>query len=225
MFQHIQQYNKELINFLYEINENVDWNDFVNKNFSLPDEKILNRIKSLVWVDKDLEYDTGLQENMNLFQYYTNLLNKYLPIIHKPDCVVYILDFPKNEEDKANIDEFIIDEIKSKLNVLCRLLTHMNIKYELISPSTSTSSTTAATINSQINIVIPTCSIAYKQPNSLFQSFSGIIVADNYYNIYINDYEKELNFFKLSIIQLCKNTETNITEILNQNYGFLKLIK
>lgn len=215
MFQHIQQYDKQIIDFLYEMNENIDWNDFIHKYMTLPDEKILNRIKSLIWVDKDLEYDTNLQQNSKLFLYYTNLLNKYYPIIHTPGITVYIIDFPKNEEDGANVDEFIKDEIRSKLNVLCRILTHMNIQYELIN----------SPVNPDSKIVIPTSSIMYKEPNELFKSFTGIMVADNYYNIYLNEYERELNFFKLSIIQLSKNTEITIPEILKQTYGFLKLKK
>lgn len=195
------------------MNENINWDDFINKNMSLPDEKILNRIKSLIWVDKDLAYDTNLQQNANLFAYYTNLLNKYYPLLHQSDMVVYILAPPSSPNDEcSNIDEFIRDEIESKLNVLCRLLSHMNITYKL-----------TTTITSDMKLVIPTCSIAYKHPDELFKSFTGIMVADNYYNIYLNDYEKELNFFKLSIIQLSKNTEITIPEILKQTYGFLKL--
>ena len=214
MLQHAQQYNKQLINFLYGMNENIDWFDFINKNISLPDEKLLNRVKSLIWVDKDLDYETNLQQNGNLFLYYTNLLNKYYPIIHQQDVVVDILDFPKNDEEKSNVDEFISNEIHNKLNVLCRLLSHMNIQFKL---------TTSIDANSKI--VIPTASIMYKQPDELFKSFNGIMVADNYYNIYLNEFEKELNFFKLSVIQLSKNSEISISEILNQSYGFLKLRK
>lgn len=211
MFQHIQSYRKELVDFLYGINGNIDWNDFINKNMSIPSEKLLSKIKSLIWVDKDLEYDNGMQQNIKLFSYYTILLNKYYKVLSLPDVTVYILNVP---DDKISpLDDFIVDEIKKKLSVLCRLLGLMNIKYQLVT-----------SINNDAKIVIPTASITYKNPNKLFTSFSGILIVDNYYNIYNREEDIELNTFKLSIIQLYKNTEINISEILNQKYGFLKFV-
>ena len=211
MFQHIQSYRKELIDFLYGINGNINWDDFINKNMSISSEKLLSKIKSLIWVDKDLEYDNGMQQNVKLFSYYTSLLNKYYRILSLPSVVVYILNIP---DDKISpLDDFIVNEIKQKLSVLCRLLGLMNIKYQLVT-----------SINDDAKIVIPTASITYKNPNELFKSFSGILVVDNYYNIYKREEDIELNIFKLSIMQLYKNTEIHISEILNQKYGFLKFI-
>lgn len=211
MFQHIQSYRKELVDFLYGINGNINWDDFINKNMSISSEKLLSKIKSLIWVDKDLEYDNGMQQNVKLFSYYTSLLNKYYRILSLPEVVVYVLNI---SDDKISpLDDFIVNEIKQKLSVLCRLLGLMNIKYQLVT-----------SINDDAKIVIPTASITYKNPNELFKSFSGILVVDNYYNIYKRTEDIELNMFKLSIIQLYKNTEINISEILNQKYGFLEFI-
>lgn len=213
MFQHIQQYREQLINFLYEINGNIDWNDFINKNMSIPPNKLLSKIKSLIWIDKDLSYDNGMQQNIKLFSYYTSLLNKYYKIITLPDITVYIINVAEGNDKSTSLDDFIIDEVKQKLNVLCRLLKLMRIKFELVT-----------SLNKDSKIVIPTCSITYNNPNELLKSFSGIMIIDNYYNIYKHEEDKELNFFKLSITQLSKNPEIKIPEIMDQKYGFLKLI-
>ena len=212
MFQHIQQYRTEIINFLTEINGNIDWNDFINKNMSYPDDKILNKIKSLIWVDKDIDYDTGMYYNINLYTYYTNLINKYYPILSQPGIEVQILDFAT--DDKANVDEYIINELRKRLSVLTHIFTYMRIPFKL-----------TTSINPNAKLVFPTCSITYTEPNKLFNSFSGIMAVDDFYNIYVNEYEKELNFFKLSILQLSKNSEISIPDILQQKYGFLKLKK
>ena len=213
MFQHIQNYREQLINFLYEINGNIDWNDFINKNMTIPPDKLLSKIKSLIWIDKDLLYDNGMQQNANLFSYYTILLNKYYKLISLPDSIIYIIDIAEGNDKIESLDNFIFEEVKQKLNVLCRLLKLMRIKFELVT-----------SLNEESKIVIPTCSITYNNPNELFKNFKGLIIVDNYYNIYKHEEDKELNFFKLSIIQLSKNSEIKISEIINQKYGFLKLI-
>lgn len=213
MFQHIQSYRNELIDFLYETNGNIDWNDFINKNMTLSPDKLLSKIKSLVWIDKDLAYDNGMQQNMKLFSYYTSLLNKYYSLISRPESVIHILNVAEGNDKSELLDEFIFEEVKRKLNVLCRLLKLMRVKFELVT-----------SLNKDSKIVIPTCSITYNNPNELFKNFNGIMIVDNYYNIYKHEEDKELNFFKLSIIQLSKNPEIKVSEIIDQKYGFLKLI-
>lgn len=213
MFQHIQSYRNELIDFLYETNGNIDWNDFINKNMTLSPDKLLSKIKSLVWIDKDIEYDNGMQQNIKLFSYYTSLLNKYYKLISQPNTILYVIDIAEGNDKIKSLDEFIIEQIKQKLNVLCRLLKIMKINFKLVT-----------SLDENAKIVIPTCSITYNNPNDLLKSFSGIIIVDNYYNIYRHEEDKELNFFRLSIVQLSKNPEIKISEIVNQKYGFLKLI-
>lgn len=240
MFQYIQNYKDKLINYLTGINENIDWSDFINTNMALPREKFLNKIKSLVWVDKDIEYDNGTKENSNLFLYYTTLLNKYYPLFQSPnnssetEAQIYILDIAEGENRISPLDDFIIDEIRNKLNVLCRLLSSMRIKYKLVSE-----------LDENAKLVIPTGSITYENPNlilnpngsngnsnlnnstSSHSSHSShpsyLLVADDFYNIYTQDDETEFNFLKLSIFQLTKNKEITMSEILNQRYGLIKL--
>lgn len=229
MLTHVQYYRKELIKYLFSINSNIDWDDFINTYMTVEPRKLLHKIKSLIWIDKDLSYDNGMQRNKQLFAYYTNLLNKYYPILHN-ECV-YILDVNggdnvtvnssvdvnSNDDVNSNVDQFIINEIKAKINVLVRLLSIMTIKYKLIS-----SSTLSQTNMSEIKILIPTGSITYSNPNAILDSFSGIMIVDNYFNIYNNEMDIELNFFKLSIYQLSKNTDITTESIINQKYGFLK---
>ena len=229
MLTHVQYYRKELIKYLFSINSNIDWDDFINTYMTVEPRKLLHKIKSLIWIDKDLSYDNGMQRNKQLFSYYTNLLNKYYPILRN-ECV-YILDVNggnnatvnsnvdgnSNDVVNSNVDQFIINEIKVKINVLVRLLSIMTIKYKLIS-----SSALSQTNMSEIKILIPTGSITYSNPNAILDSFSGIMIVDNYFNIYNNEMDIELNFFKLSIYQLSKNTDITTESIINQKYGFLK---
>lgn len=229
MFQHIQNYKDKLINYLTGINENIDWSNFINTNMTLPREKFLNKIKSLVWVDKDIEYDNGTKENSNLFLYYTTLLNKYYPLFQSPsnssdmETQIYILDIAEGENRINPLDDFIIDEIRNKLNVLCRLLSSMRIKYKLVNK-----------LDKNAKLIIPTGSITYENPNLILNSNSNsnsndvstplhLLVADDFYNIYTQDDEIEFNFLKLSIFQLTKNKEITMSEILNQRYGLIKL--
>lgn len=232
MFQHIQNYKDKLINYLTGINENIDWSDFINTNMTLPREKFLNKIKSLVWVDKDIEYDNGTKENSNLFLYYTTLLNKYYSLFQSPknlsetETQIYILDIAEGENRISPLDDFIIDEIRNKLNVLCRLLSSMRIKYKLVNK-----------LDENAKLIIPTGSITYENPNLILNSNSSnsnshsshsshsshLLVADDFYNIYTQDDETEFNFLKLSIFQLTKNKEITMSEILNQRYGLIKL--
>lgn len=227
MLTHVQYYRKELIKYLFSINSNIDWDDFINTYMTVEPRKLLHKIKSLIWIDKDLSYDNGMQRNKQLFAHYTNLLNKYYPVLRN-ECV-YILDVNdggncnsnvdgnSNDVVNSNVDQFIINEIKAKINVLVRLLSIMTIKYKLIS-----SSTLSQTNMSEIKILIPTGSITYPNPNAILDSFSGIMIVDNYFNIYNNEMDIELNFFKLSIHQLSKNIDITTESIINQKYGFLK---
>ena len=90
MLTHVQYYRKELIKYLFSINSNIDWDDFINTYMTVEPRKLLHKIKSLIWIDKDLSYDNGMQRNKQLFSYSTNLLNKYYPILRN-ECVYILL--------------------------------------------------------------------------------------------------------------------------------------
>ena len=212
MFQHMQQYRKQLVNYLLEMNQNIDWDSFINKNMALEPERMLNKIKSLIWVDKNLDYDNNQHHNLKLFNHYTSLLSKYTSILYNENYKLYILDVAPDDKLCSPLDDFIITNIRAKINILTRMLKLMSINFTLIKSS----------IPSDAKIVIPTGSITYKNPNELFASFNGFMIADNYNNFFINESDNELNYFKLSVFQLSKNPDISISEILQQQYGFLK---
>ena len=211
MFQHIQSYKNELVSFLTSMNENIDWETFVNTNMSLDPEKLIGKLKSLLWIDKNLSYDKGLQNNLKNFTRYTTLIHKYWSVLFA-ESTIHIIDI--SDDTAQSLSEFIIEEVKDRISVLCRLFDIMNIKYELIK-----------SVPNDSKILIPTGSITYKNPNSLLTNFKGLMLIDDFYNIYENENENELNYFKLTILQLTKNVDITIPELLSQQYGFLKFTK
>lgn len=203
LFDKLQMIKMNLVTYLTSINENINWVEFLNKYGTYDDAKILKRIRSLTWIDKDYEYmDTT--SNMNYFEYYTNLINKFMPVLKQK---VYIL-LPNNENDL--IDEFI-DELNLKVKVLHRLFDIYGIEYEDIDK-----------VNGNEKIIIPTGSIAFKEPSKMFSGFSGLIIPDDYYNICFNESDELLNKIILTIESMRKSN-LDVDELMKKNYGMLKL--
>lgn len=217
-FTKLQLIHKELAEYLYTLNENIDWNSFLNTYITLAPEKLLKRIKSLIWIDKDID-TTNKSINNTYFEYYTSLINKF--IIPLRTHTIYILSSNSNSDTNAytNIPEEFKIELDTKISVLHRLLNIYNIKYVDINSTNS--------INNEIKILITTCSITY--PSNILNKLCfesnekpKLLIPDDFNNIYTNDNELILNHVKLAIKALCE-TSLSETEILNISYGFLKL--
>lgn len=206
LFSNIQLVKTGLINYLTEINENINWTEFLNKYGNLNDEQILKRIKSLTWIDKDLSYNNE-SLNSSYFRYYTSLINKFIPLFKSNK--IYILGVnPKNDNDI--IDEFLL-EINQKINVIHRLLNIYNIQYEDVT-----------SISGNEKIVLPTGSITFPNPTELFKNFTGLIIPDDFNNICFSDNDDILNNIILRIESVRKS---NIDEkvLMTKKYGMLKI--
>lgn len=206
LFNNIQLIKNDLVKYLSSINENINWSEFLNKYGTLDDERILKRIRSLIWIDKNLDHnETSL--NSTYFQHYTILINKFITLFKKDK--IYILN-PDPENSNDIIDEFLF-EINQKINVIHRLLNIYNIKYEDIT-----------SISGEEKIIIPTGSITFANPTKLFNKFKGLIIPDSFNNICFSEKDEILNNVILRIESMRKS---NIDEktLIAKKYGMLKI--
>lgn len=208
MFAHLQHVKPELISYLTTINENINWTEFLNKFGTLDDERIMKRIRSLVWTDKSINPDLK-SANSEYFDYYTKMINKFLPLLrrHKP----YILTSCESNPHGI-IDEFI-SAVNQKVSVLHRILTLYGITY-----------TDTTSISPDMKVVFPTASITYKDPTSMFSSFKGIVIPDDFNNICFTDKDVTLNTIILHIESI---RASNLDEktLLTKTYGMLEMGK
>ena len=203
LFDNLQQVKVGLIDYLTEVNENVNWTEFLNRYGTLGDEKILKRIRALTWVDKDLSRD----DLPNYFEHYTKLINKFYPLFSKgANKVSILIPDVKNENDV--IDEFMV-ELDQKVSTLHRLLDIYSIPYE-----------DASTITGNEKIVIPTGSVTYKDPTKMFKGFGGLVIPDSFNNICFTKDDAVLNNIILHIESVMKSPLDEKT-LLDKKYGML----
>lgn len=193
----------EVTKFLIGIQPNVDWNEFFNKHIGKTNEQILSRIRALLWVDKNLDYENELL-NTRFFEYYTKLLFKTPDIEDYDICIMKL-------NDKSTLDNYFNKIIAHKIDVLTKLLSLRGLKYRLVEPTEKCS-----------GIMFPTGSLSYDETTLHQNNFIGIMLDDGFHNIYIDDNEKKINNIKLLITSLIK-TQLTIQEILQQNFGLLNL--
>lgn len=231
MLQHYQKYSKEINTFLYSINANIDWVSILNKYSGADDVKLLKHIKSLIWTDKDIDVtDEWLTSNdmlhfnmnrVNTFEYYTKMISKYRTFIELKDLRVHILDIPEecgNKPPSSEIsvrNENITRIVKFKLNVLKTMLRMSGIRYETITQDTPMK---------DVKILIPTASILYKDPDEMMKEFNGLMIPDGLLNIYTSEQNREVCRFKLSVLLLKIDQDSTVEELLNQQYGFIRMI-
>lgn len=210
LFANMNAVKTRLVDYLYSINENINWTDFLNRHGTMSDVRILKRIRSLIWVDKSIEYESVMHSSTNYFKYYISLLFKFVPILYK-DERIYVIP-PKNAQKPSILDEFQID-VESKFSILKRVLNIMNIGYTVIDMEKINDSDV-----SNMKILIPLGSITYKPSELvLFDSFKGIVIPDGYDNICFDKNDEILNNFILNIKALTMSSD-DVSEIINPSY-------
>lgn len=211
LFEHLPQIKTKLIDYMLTVNENINWEDFFNQNGTLSDTRILRRIRSLVWVDKDLEYDNGMSITPKYFKYYMSLLYKFLPKI--TNYPIYIIQ-PKQNGGGSIIDEFV-REIETKYSILCRILSLMRKEYVIIKDEDITKGSVDI---SNINVLLPIGSLTYKQEEmDIFKTFDRLVIADSYDNLCFNEEDRILNNIILNVKALILSAD-DVSEIINTNY-------
>lgn len=184
-------------------NSNIDWVEFFNNNIGHNDKYILKRIRSLLWVDKSVEY-TNTYHNEYWFRYYTHLLSAYdLTEYIGSSKHLYILDMP---DDLKGALDWLVSAVADKLSVLKRLLQMLDIQYTCIH---------SLDVKNDA-LLIPTASILYPGITPLYNS----IIHDSLNNICANECELVINRFKIIIDMLC-DTSNNLEDILSCDFGFI----
>ena len=212
-FQYILSYRQNLINFLSFMNPNIDWNNTLNEIITYPIHKLLNRIRTYLWRDKDEDSDEELITE-NTYTYYMKLLCLIDSSIEGK--TIYIIDKPKNESDMLVNNDVINQKVEIKVNVLKNILTFQRKEFKIINDNSTT-------LNSDC-VVFPVCSVMYNKPNELINDKVSI-VNDGYYNLFSSDQELEFNILRLLIVELYNNPSENIDELLKNKYGMLKVEK
>lgn len=209
LFECLPQIKHRIVDFMMTVNENINWLDFFNQYGTLPDNKILKRIRSLVWVDKSIDYDNGMSDTSMYFKHYTCLLAKFAPMMTK--YPIHVIAPKKNSQI---IDEFTRD-IEVKYSILCRLLTLMRAKYVVIEADDIVNSTVDV---SDVKVLLPLGSLTYTADEMRqFGSFKGVVIPEGYDNICFNNEDKLVNNVILNVKALMMSAD-DVTEIINTDY-------
>lgn len=203
LFDNYVKVKAELVQYLTSVNENINWNDFLDKYGTLPDHKVLKRIRSLVWIDKSIDYDPQNYTTAKYFAYYTSLLMKFMPILSPQRPIHIIPPLPD-----TLLSEFQYD-IDAKFSVLQRILKLMNIAYKVIDMTK---------IPKDIEILLPLGSICYADIAEKFAEFTGIVIPDGYDNICVTKNDEILNNFILNIKALMMSPE-DVSAIYKPSYN------
>lgn len=217
MFENINTVKQRLIDYLYTINENINWLDFINRYGTLSDTKIFKRIRSLVWVDKSIEYDSNMHLTTKYFEYYIKLLSKFTPITSKYPIHIIPPNPAKPSKNNEIIEEFALD-IANKFSILCRILNIYHINYEVID-------VTDVKSTDDIHILMPSGSLMYTPEElKIFDDFRGIVIPDGYDNLCFEKGDDILNNFILNIKALMMSAD-DVSDIIKDNYTMFHVQK
>lgn len=202
----------KMCKFLMTLNPNIDWNDVIEKMRGKDDLQILNLFKSKLWIDKNIDHETFMRNNVKYFGKYTNLLNKFaIPLLQVKKA--YVLGLSSKAEDVLG-DE-MISEVYDKISVLSRLLKMMDIECQVIDDSFEKMD--------DIGILITTGSISYNDPCKMIPNKCCVII-DDFNNTITDDCSKEVCLMKLMILDAIGTDPDDLESILrNRKYGLLDL--
>ena len=218
LFECLPQIKHRIVDFMMTVNENINWLDFFNQYGTLPDNKILKRIRSLVWVDKSIDYDNGMSDTSRYFKHYVSLIAKFAPMLEK--YPLYIIA-PKPTADNGLIDEFTRD-IEIKYSIVCRLLTLMRTKYAIVSADDVAKGNVKV---GDMNILLPLGSLTYTTDElNVFKSFAGVVIPEGYDNICFNEEDRLVNNVILNVKALMMSAD-DVSEIVNTEYTMFNVNK
>lgn len=212
----IMSYHDELIEWLQNINNNVNWEIVMKDYANLPIDKLLNKLKVYVWSDKSLNENMSYDPvKRHTYLYYMKWIYKLFDKLTDEKCGVVIMDEPRKEENRL-INDLMRDKVKMKVGVLKRVLTLMGFKFEIVNDEVKPDLSTYQTV-----YCFPTCSIIYSSP-SKFINENWTLVDDGYYNIHTSNQELEFNMFRLLVVELVNNPALEVQELLKNKYGMIK---
>lgn len=219
MLKYVMSYYDELVSFMNNVNENVKWNEVMNKLIGLPIDKLLTKLKVYVWSDKDLmtsEYDPV---NRNTYLYY---MKWYYKLFEKFDeSGVVIIDEPMNEEI---INDLINNKMKQKTDALKNMLSFYGKEYMILNDG-NVEKVKEYMNKHKNNLLFPTCSISYNKPEELISQLPKKyeLINDGYYNLYSTPQELEFNILRLFIVELINDPSIDVETLMKNKYGMMKI--
>ncbi len=203
MFSHIQAYKDKLIPFMLTINENINWNDVLNKIMSMSEDKQLSRIRSFLWTDKDINDEDERIENE--YVRYASLIVRNYEQMKTGDLVVV----GEPADELSNQSEALNNIARLRFHALTNFLKFKLIKFRVVNSLDGLNDC----------VVIPTCSIMYKQAD-----LSGLnIIRDDLHNLYVDEIDKEFCLFKLCVLTLFVDVDVDISQCLKLDFGLHKV--
>lgn len=121
---------EETVKRLSIINENIDWDKFLNEHVNDDFKKFMKSIKSLVWIDHTLPSTNQRSLLEKYTEYYTIIIKNSLTALKNKS--VLIIPPCSLDEISHNFPEIFLEELNVKFEILCKMLTFYEINYKLL---------------------------------------------------------------------------------------------
>ena len=216
---------EETIKRLSIINENIDWDKFLNEHANDDFKKFMKSIKLLVWIDHTLPSSDQRSLLEKYTEYYTIIIKNSLTVLKNKN--VLIIPPYTSSESSNNFPEMFLEELNVKFEILCKMLIFYEINYKLLSieqklnnedgEENTDNKNVIITLNDD-ELVFPTGLISYPFDTV---SINGCFILDLFNNGCVSESYKDLCRIILSIKLLNKGVD--IDELESSHYCYLAI--
>ena len=216
---------EETIKRLSIINENIDWDKFLNEHANDDFKKFMKSIKLLVWIDHTLPSSDQRSLLEKYTEYYTIIIKNSLTVLKNKN--VLIIPPYTSSESSNNFPEMFLEELNVKFEILCKMLIFYEINYKLLSieqklnnedgEENTDNKNVIFTLNDD-ELVFPTGLISYPFDTV---SINGCFILDLFNNGCVSESYKDLCRIILSIKLLNKGVD--IDELESSHYCYLAI--
>lgn len=212
---------EETVKRLSIINENIDWDKFLNEHANDDFKKFMKSIKSLVWIDHTLPSTDQRPLLEKYTEYYTIIIKNSLTVLKNKNVLI----IPPRTSN--NFPEMFLEELNVKFEILCKMLIFYEINYKLLSVEQKLNDedgeenvdnkNVIITLNDD-ELVFPTGLISYSFDTV---SINGCFILDLFNNGCVSESYKDLCRIILSIKLL--NKGVGIDELESSHYCYLAI--
>lgn len=210
---------EETIKRLSIINENIDWDKFLNEHVNDDFKKFMKSIKPLVWIDHTLPSSDQRSLLEKYTEYYTIIIKNSLTVLKNKNVLI----IPPRTSN--NFPEMFLEELNVKFEILCKMLIFYEINYKLLSieqklndeNENADSKNVIITLNDD-ELVFPTGLISYPFDTV---SINGCFILDLFNNGCVSESYKDLCRIILSTKLLNKGVD--IDELESSHYCYLAI--
>ena len=223
---------EETVKRLSIINENIDWDKFLNEHANDDFKKFMKSIKPLVWIDHTLPSSDQRSLLEKYTEYYTIIIKNSLTVLKNKN--VLIIPPYTSSESSNNFPEMFLEELNVKFEILCKMLVFYEINYKLLGVEQKSNNNEDGENNNEneenINsknviitlnddeLVFPTGLISYPFDTV---SINGCFILDLFNNGCVSESYKDLCRIILSIKLL--NKGVGIDELESSHYCYLAI--